>query len=219
MIIRLIKIITKVSVFSFIGLLFNVFMSYKFLSLWIHPQVGDIEIIVSLIVLMIFEFFMIHSGLFFSIIGGRSSWKDWLKGILFFGLFAVIYNNAVSNNFILIIYCSMVLNRMLSGILNREKISIEKELNIATFYTMIYIGLLVVIALCSSFIPKFGLTTDFLTTENYIILKPDYDLLSMPHVAMCFGALYYLIFTFVEINNIIRGVKTSLPQIESAIRQ
>jgi len=184
-------------------------MSYKFLSLWTCPQFGDIEIIVNLITLMIFEFVMIHSGLFISIVV-KHSWKDWLKGILIYGLFAVIYNRAVSNNFILIIYCSMVLNRTLLGILNREKTNVKIELNIATFNAMIYLGLIFVIALCSSFIPKFGLTNDFLKAENYIIVKPDFDLYSMPHVAMCFGALYYLIFTFVEMNNIIRSVRTSL---------
>ena len=163
MIVKLIKKITKVSVFSFIGLLFNIFMTYKFLSLWICPQVGDIWIIFNLIILMIFEFFMINSGFFISIIVGRSwkDWKDWVKGVLFFGSFAVIYNRAVSDNFILIIYCSMVLNRTLSGILNREKLNVEKELKIVTFHSMIYIGLIVVIAFCSSYIPKFGLTNDF----------------------------------------------------------
>jgi len=208
--IKLIKIITKVSVFSLIGLLFNIFMTYKFLSLWIHPQLGDIEMIKNLIILMLFEFFMIHAGLFMSTIAGQS-WKDWLYGVLFFGLSAVAYNSVVSNNFILIIYCSMVLNRTLSGILKREETNVKKELSIAAFYTMIYIGLLIVIAFCSPFIPKFGLTNDFLKAEHYIIIKSNDDLLSVPHVAMCFGAMYYLIFTFVEMNSIVRSVRCQQP--------
>ena len=165
--------------------------------------------IVNLIILMIFEFFMIHTGLFMSIVVGRS-WKDWLYGVLFFGSYAVTYNSAVSNNFILIIYSSMVLNRTLSGILNREKTNVEKELNIAAFNTMVYVGLIIVVACCSSIIPKLGLTGSFLKAENYYhrgIPMKDGDLLEMPHVAMCFGALYYLVLTLIETNSIIRSVR------------
>ena len=206
MIIKIIKIITKVSIFSFISLLFNIIMLCKFLSLWMFPQEGDIELIINLIVLLIFEFFMIHSRLFINIIVGRS-WV-WLKGVLFFGSFVGVYYSVVSDNFILIIYCSMVLNRTLSGILNREKTNIEKEFDIANIYTGMYIVLLVGVAVvCSSVIPTFGLTIDFLNAENHILRKADYGPFYMPHVAMCFGFLYYLILAFIEMSSIMCSVK------------
>jgi len=101
----------------------------------------------------------------------------------------------------------MVLNRTLSGILNKEKTNIEKEFDNANIYTAMYIILLVGVAVFSSAIPTFGLTNDFLNAENHILLKSDYGPFYMPHVAMCFGFFYYLILALIEMGSIICSVK------------
>ena len=195
---KLIKIITKISVFSFIGLIFNIILIYKFLSLWISPQVGDVEMIFNLIVLLIFEFFMIHTRLFMSIVG--RSLMDWLYGTVFFGAFVLMFNSLVKGNLILIIYAAMIVNRMLPRILNSEKADRKQELNIAMSNFMIYFGLVFIVAICSYFIPLFGLTEDFLEAANYKAeVDWKFELIDMPHLSMCFGILYYLTLTVVEI--------------------
>jgi len=200
------KIITRISVFSIIGLVFNFFMIYKFMSVWMHPQAGDLELILNLIILMLFEFWMINTGLLVSITAGRS-WKHWLMAVAFFSVYAFAYNTAVSDNFIFIIHCSIVVNRTLAALMNKDKTDVEKELKIAGFNFSLYMLLIIALLVCSAIIPKFGLTKDYLISENYNFNPKSDDLFNMPHVAMCFGALYYLILNFVEIKNIISNFK------------
>ena len=185
-------------------------MSYIFLSLWWHPQVENVEMIFDLIILMIFEFFMIHTEIFMAFIWRSWSWTDFLKGMLFFGAYAFAYNSAVSGNQILIIYSALVLNRMLSGILNRGKTNMKQGKDVSTIYLTIYFVLILVISMCSSFIPKLGLTNDFLKAANYYNMhfNGKWDSLEMmPHIAMCFGVFYYLTLTLVDMISIIRKLR------------
>jgi hypothetical protein len=222
---KIINIISKISIFSLIGVGLNLVLIYTFLRLWIRPQVSDVEMIINLIVLMIFEFVMVHSGVFMSVLG--RSWKAWLGFVVFYGLFALAFNAMVSGNQIIILYGGVVLNRMLPNILrkpkktditisgifekngkNTENLEPSKELMMSALYAMIYFFLLFTIVFSSSFIPKFGLTKEFLEVANYS--KSDTvggDFADKPYVFMCFGVLYYLFLTLLEVMLIIHKVK------------
>jgi hypothetical protein len=156
-----------------------------------------------------FEFIMVHSGVFMSMIG--RSWKGWLLFICFYGVFALIFNTMVNGNQILILYGIVVLNRMLPNILYPDKTDGKKKAAISSFYAMVYILLLLLVVFSSSHISKMGLTDDFLETSGYSNLNLAGGLFSdEPHVPMCFGVLYYLALTFVEVILIVRRVKRAL---------
>lgn len=223
-----IKAISKISIFSLIGIGLNGFLTYTFLRLWICPQVGDIEMIFNFTILMFFEFVMVHSGVFMSILG--KSWKGWLFFICFYGLFALGFNAAVNNNQILILYCVVVLNRMLPKLLNREKTNpeeefaysngkqlkltkkMEKEILMSSMYAAIYFILLLIIAFTSAHIPQFGLTKEFLEIADYknVTSNVSGELMNMPHAIMCFGVLYYLALIFIDMMRIIHRVNYKL---------
>ena len=187
----------------------NIIFSYMFLSFWLFPQIENIELIYNFIILLMFECIMIHTRLFMSIVG--RSWSDWLYGLVFFGLFAVGFNSIVSGYQILIIYGALVLNRMLSGLLNRGKIDKRQEEIMSIVYFTVYLILIVLVAIVSAFIPEFGLTEDFLEVANYESVKrldAKFELIDMPHVTMCFGVLYYIALTFIDIFSILHKVKS-----------
>jgi len=209
---KLITIIKHFSIFSFIGLGFYVFLIGKILSLWLHPQADDIDMIYNIIVVLMFEFFLINTGLFISL--ADRSWFDWLFGLGFFGLFAAMFNSLVTGNFILIIYGTMVLNRILYKIHNREKIDKKREMNNVLLNFKIYLGLVFVVACGSYFIPHFGLTKEFLETVRYEVavnydrgIDWSFEFVDMPHIAMCFGIVYYFTLSFMEIKSAIRKIK------------
>ena len=225
---KIITIISKISIFSLIGIGLNIVLIGTFLKLWICPQISDIETIINFSVLILFEFVMVHSGVFMSVLG--KSWKAWLVFIVFYGLFALAFNAIVSGNQIIILYGAVVLNRMLSSIMRKpQKNEIQlsgifknggkqtknaepsKELIMSVAYAVIYFFLFFIVMFCSSSIPRFGLTKTFLDAANYSELNKlggDFD--DKPYVFMCFGTFYYLFLTLVEVMMIKRRVKKEL---------
>ena len=204
---KVITIISKISIFSLIGIGLNIFLIYTFVKLWTRPQVSDIEMIFNFTVLMFFEFVMVHSGVFMCIIG--RSWKGWLFFIILYGLFALAFNSIVSGNQILILYSVVVLNRMLPNILRKPEDTEKKErIIISAIYAMIYFFLFVTIIYCASSVPPFGLTKEFLESANFSEINTiSGDFSDKPYIMMCFGALYYLFLTLVEVIMIVRKVK------------
>jgi len=211
---KIINIISKISIFSLIGIGLNIFLIYTFLKLWIHPQVSDIEMIFNFTVLMFFEFVMVHSGVFMSILG--RSWKGWLFFIILYGLCALAFNSIVSGNQILILYGVVVFNRMLPNIQRKPEDTekkegikgIKEEIIISIIYAVIYFFLFVTIIYCASHVPPFGLTKEFLESANFGKINTiSGDFSDKPYIMMCFGVLYYLFLTLLDVILIIRKVK------------
>jgi hypothetical protein len=212
---KAIHTISKMPISSLIGIVLNLCFVYTFLKVWIQPQVDDVEMIFSLIVLVFFEFVLVHSGVFMIAFG--QSWKAWLFLIVFYGLFALAFNAIVKNNQILILYSAVVLNRMLPKLLNKEKTDNRKELGISVGYAMIYIVLIISVVFASTIIPQFGLTPEFLEAANYDDIKSriNGDIIDMPHAIICFGILYYLILTFMDLILIIRRMKMQFVTVDN----
>ena len=185
-------------------------LAYIFLRLWINPQTSDIELIYSLSILVIFEFLLVHSGAFMSILG--RSWKGWVGFGIFYGLFALAFNTMVRGNEIIILYGAVVLNRMLPKLLNSEQTDIGQGLMMAMINASIYLVLIFAVLLGSSYIPQFGMTEAFLNSVAFGDISSEgigfFD--EGLHVVMCFGVLYYLTLMLVEINVEIHRIKAAL---------
>ena len=207
MITRFAKTFSDISIFSFIGILFNLVFVCVFLKLWINPQADDVELIFNLTIIAIFELFLVHSGVFIGIIG--RSWIGWIGLILFYGIIAIVLNGMVKNNQILIFYGAVILNRMLPNILNKKKTYSEWEINMSGLYSLIYFVLFAVVLFCSEYIPKFGLTDEFPTILDYfnIYNAEVIEFSKKTHAIMCFGVMYYLMLTLMEVILIIRNIK------------
>ena len=180
----------RISIFSLIDIALTCYMAYLILSLWLYPQASDVELIYNLAALMAFEFIMVHSGVFMSFLG--RSWKAWLCAIIFYGLFALVFNAFVTDNRIIFLYAGVVLNRVLAGIMTRDETERAKRAGFSALYAIIYFFLLFFVAIYSFIIPKFGLTSDFLKSSGYHDTVINGGLFTdTPHTAMCFGVLYY----------------------------
>ena len=206
------KTISNISIFSLFGVVMNGWLAYIFLTLWLHPQASNVEMIYSLTILILFEFVLVHSGAFMSaipLIARRRSWMVWIAFILFYGLFALVFNALVSDNRIIILYGAVVLNRMLPGIFSKDETNRAKRVALSGLFAMIYLVLFFSLIFGSSYIPRYGLTEAFLTSVDFAgVEKMGGDFAEVPHVFMCFGVLYYLILTLVDVLLIIRKVRT-----------
>lgn len=184
------------NVFNYVGVLLNLLMAFPFLSLWISPHTSDVERIYSYAVLIGFEFIMVHSGVFMAAVPARISLFIFFP---IYGLFALIFNMMVNDNFILYTYLLVVFNRLRYAFFDvtkdvRMKLLIKS--GVAAFF---YFILLVVGVLCSSSIPTLGLSNNFLQQSNYDHTKLHGGiLLDKPYVAMFIGSVYYIILAIIE---------------------
>lgn len=182
--------------FQYGALVLNVVMAYQFFLLWYQPTPNDIEKISSFITLILFEFVLVHSGIFMAVMPKKLSL---LIFVPFYGIFALAFNSFSKDNTILILYCLVVLNRMRFAFSNVSSHIKGRVLFNAIISMMIYFVLIFVVFIFESLIPKLGLTTQFLNETNfYNSIDATGEFIEKPHIAMCFGFLYYIGLSFVE---------------------
>ena len=68
------------SAFEYFGVALKLTIAYQFWTLWYNPQIEDAPLIYNLLSLMVFEFIMVHSGIFMS----ASSQEHLQKQIAFY---------------------------------------------------------------------------------------------------------------------------------------
>lgn len=189
--------------FDIIDILFTLFLSYQFLSLWISPGMQDAATIYSLAVLIVFEFIMVHSGVFMAFMPLR--WSVFLFFPIY-GLFALAFNTMIPDNTIIWLYMIVVLNRMRFSFVQVNKEARARQVGNSAFAAMLYFILVMVISLASGIIPDFGLTDEYLNASGYHSVKMNGGLfLDTPKVALCFGALYYFLLAAFDMLVLILG--------------
>jgi len=182
--------------FEYAGILMNVLIAYQFFILWLHPQVNDVDKIATLAALILFEFVMVHSGVFMAVIPKKLSL---LILVPFYGVFALAFNTLVDDNLILIAYLLVILNRMRFAFSDVPKAVRKRTIMKSVFSALIYFLLLFACTGGSSVIPKLGLDNDFIqlsglgTTNNTNAV-----FIEMPHAAMAFGVIYYCLIALME---------------------
>lgn len=163
-----------------------------YLAAMVKPSMFSSEFIVSLQILIMFEFIMMHSGVFMSM--GKSA------VILFFPfyfLFAFAFNLIMPDNTIMYVYLFTILNRFLTGQNDSKRKNDHPTIRalfrcFATYFPT-FIGSMAL----SSIIPEFGLTPDVqkqIIEDVAINQKGDITLKMM----ISCGVLYYLALIYWE---------------------
>lgn len=177
------------SPFSFIEYGFYAYYATVFLMVWLHPEQYNTSLINDLAILIVFEFIMVHSGVFMAVMPKRYSIFVFFP---MYGLFAYSFNNSVIDTNIFYIYLLVVLNRMRFAFSNVSDEVRLKEIAKSVFRAMLYFVLLFAVVLGNVFVPKLGLTPDFLEKVHYFDkIKSSGLIMEKPYIAMCMGFLYY----------------------------
>jgi len=193
--------------FEYIGAFMNLMLAYQFYNLWTNPQSTDIHKIGDFAVLIAFEFIMVHSGVFMSIMPKKWSLYFFIP---FYGLFALVMNSSVSDNSILIIYCLVVFNRMRFAFTNVSPKLRARSIAMSIFSALIYFILVVGLTVSYEHLPNFGLTTSFLNSINYYeTINTSGVFTDHPHVPICIGLIYYTLLTLIEISIIDKDFRPS----------
>ncbi|WP_409417768.1 hypothetical protein [Flavobacterium sp. PS2] len=177
------------SPFSFIEYGFSAYYATIFLMVWLHPEQYNTSLINDLAILIVFEFIMVHSGVFMAVMPKRYSIFVFFP---MYGLFAYSFNNSVIDTNIFYIYLLVVLNRMRFAFSNVSDEIRLKEIGKSVFRAILYFVLLFAVVLGNAFVPKLGLTPEFLEKVHYFDkIKSSGLIMEKPYIAMCMGFLYY----------------------------
>ena len=182
--------------FEYAGVLMDVVIAYQFFSIWHHPTMDDLPQLGTLSLLMIFEFIMVHSGVFMAVMPKKISL---FVLIPFYGVFAWAMNNALDDNTVMYIYLMVVFNRMRFAF---SDVSIE--IRNRAFYksvmaAMMYFFMIFIFVFGADYIPKLGLTEEFISLSGYgKDLKYEGAFVDLPHSAMAFGVFYYCGLALIE---------------------
>ncbi len=163
-----------------------------YLIAWVNPSTFSPEFILTLVLLIVFEFVMVHSGLFMSL--GKYAPLVFLP---FYSIFAFAFNVIVPDNTILYLYTFTIINRLLLGFnINNRKGDhpmIRAFFRCFVSYFPVFIGSI----LFSSIIPDFGLTTEMQSFINDSADHKSQGNITMKMMITC-GFFYYLMLPFWE---------------------
>lgn len=188
----------KLNSFSvYTGWIFNILLAGQFLQLWVYPFPGQVEKIYGLSLLIIFEFVMVHSGIFMALFPPKISLLIFFP---FYGLFAIVFSLIAGNLTIIVLYLIVVFNRMRFAFFDvgdeaRGNMILQSILSL-----LLYFALIILVAISSNIIPAFGLNENFLSLAEYEEVKKGATgiMVDSPQTSMCLGVLYYIILTFID---------------------
>ncbi len=182
--------------FEYAGIFMTVFIAFQFYRIWQNPMAGDTPKIISLGLLIIFEFIMVHSGLLMSGLPKKVS----LLGLIpFYGLFALVFSVIAQDPFILILYLIVVFNRMRFAFSDVPKVLKQQTLLKSILTALAYFVLIFPFIFGAEHVPKGGMTEDTLDVIGYPGNSAAAQLLfGMPHVPIAFGFTYHCLLAIIE---------------------
>lgn len=170
---------------------------FQYISLWRDPAPGDAETIIALTGLVLFEFVLAHSGVFMSLFPRKIAL---LIFVPFYGLFAIVMNNSVPGNTILILYCGVVLMRMRFMFSNPSDSAKAKAFGLSFLSVFLVMFCMIGFSAAADSLPKLGLTQAYLNAVDFKGLSGTTgDFTRSPHAAMAMGATYFTLLALLEI--------------------
>jgi len=185
--------------FAYTGAAINIAMAVQFFMLWKQPDLEDATKIYSIAILMGFEFFMVHSGVFMAAMPKKVSLYVFVP---IYGLFAWAINTMIPGNDILYLYLFIIFGRMRFAFSDvSEKIRAMTAF-ISVQNALAWFFLIAILGFNKERIPRLGLTDLYLEKANYLAIKKSGGLSDTPHLALSFAVIYYGFLALIEISTI-----------------
>ncbi len=165
------------------------FLIYEIWSIWHEPALVSHSVILSIAVLMAFEFILVHSGVFMSFFTER---KAWLFFAVFYGLFAFAFNAAMPNNILLYVYAMVVFTRMSVLLFDPSEEQVWQARKSSMVAVVLYMLSIMAVVIDDNLIPDFGLTQRYLAESGYLAsLNVKGIFPEIPKTAFAASLIYY----------------------------
>jgi len=182
---------------EWLNIVFYGLLVFEMLRLWFAPEPNDVGHILTLGMLMAFEFVLVHSGIFMALLPRRLSL---ILLVPVYSLFALVMNFAVPGNAILLLYLAVIFMRMRFAFSNPGEDEKIRAGIMAGLCAFLYFVLAFTFAFGANFIPEFGLTQEFLQTNGYFTQSDASGIfIDQPNVPMAMGIIYFTLLALLEI--------------------
>lgn len=161
------------------------------ITVWWFPEHFSVQTIYNLTVLFLFEFILVHSGVFMA---AFSRTKFVFALIPIYGIFTLIINSMImgEENLIIWLYAVIVANRIIGGYQVKTQEEFGKNLLYSALLVINFMFSLFSVLILQFLVPYGGLTPEYLNEINYLYLIPQHsDYFNVPHIGMAYGTLFY----------------------------
>ena len=183
--------------FAYSGVVMNLLLAAQAYLLWTNPTVNDANKIYTIAVLMGFEFFMIHSGVFMAAFPRKISLYVFFP---LYGMFALAINAMTDGNAVLYLYLIVIFQRMRFAFFNANKGLKNKAISFSAWAVIIYMFSIMIVLFNSDNVSVFGLTNYFLVISGYRDKHSVGIFTDSPNLAMAFAVIYYGLLALTEFN-------------------
>ncbi len=183
--------------FVYLSVVLNIMLAVQAYFLWSNPTLKDTDKIYTIAILVGFEFFMVHSGVFMAVLPKKASLFIFFP---LYGLFALAINSMAEGNTILYMYLIVVFQRMRFAFLDASKGLKNKAIGIAVYAAIIWFFLIFIILFNKDKIPYLALNKEYLILSGFVNKHSIGVFTEEPHVAMAFAIVYYLFLALTEYN-------------------
>lgn len=196
-------------VFEYTGACMSLLLAYQYFLIWKEPYNYPVTRIMDFTILILFEFIMIHSGVFMAVMPKKLSI---LILVPFYGIFTLAFNAMTSDNSLLLLYGFIVFNRMRFAFSDVEPDIRLKNILFSVFSMIAYVLLMFIVIGGSQLIPMLGLHNEFLKESGYLDnLTVQGQFVEQPHGAIVMGMLYSICIAGIQVMLITKKrLKTSL---------
>lgn len=190
---------------EYIGVVQTGVIALQYLYIWLFGGSDDAYRVYAMATLMAFEFIMVHSGIIMSAVPRKYSVLVFFP---FYGLFAYAFHQMMREGdyTVMIIYLTVVLNRMRFAFFNVGREIKLRSVMISFIAASCYLLIMTVVAAVQDFIPAFALGESLTSSVAYREAAAGTGGLftEKPCTAICFGFLYYSLLSYVNYR-IVRG--------------
>lgn len=180
--------------FEYFGVCMSILMMYKFIIAWVYPENIGSEVVYDLTLLFTLEMLMVHSGTFMALLPKKLSLYVLVP---FYGVFVWALNRASVNTNLLLIYGIIIFNRMRFAFTDSDfKIRVHNFV-FSVVALLIYIALFFFTLKIEDYIPRAGLTENFLAISGYteVVRASGFSGNEEPHTFFFTAIIYYLCLT------------------------
>ncbi len=181
--------------FAYSSVIFNIAMAIQAFVLWFHPTLADADKIYTTALLIVFEFFMIHSAPFMLFFPKKISLFIFFP---FYGLFALAFNALADGNTVLYFYLIIVFNRMRFAFFNGDKNLKSRTGTLSVIALVVWLLGIFIINMIKNYLPVFGLSENFLELSGYRAKHSIGVFTDDPKMAMALAIIYYFFLAIAE---------------------